>query len=131
MYRVYKFLTSLAILLILATACSGPQYAVLTSAENGKKVVVRSGGQIIIRLDANPSTGYTWEAKGLDTTLFQQVGDAVFASSNPGLVGSSGNLVLSFQALKPGTSTLTLVYHRPWETGVDPVNTFSVTVRIK
>jgi len=131
MSRFYIFLTSLAILLILATACSGPQYAVLTSADNGNKVAVRVGGQVIIRLNANPSNGYTWEAKDLDTTMFQQVGDAVFTSSSPGLVGSGGNLVISFNTLKPGSSTLTLVYHRPWEIGVNPANTFSVTVTIK
>jgi inhibitor of cysteine peptidase len=131
MSRFSRYVTSLMILLFLATACSGPQTVILTSADNGNKVVVREGGQVIIHLESNPSTGYTWEAKDLDTTMFQQVGDAVFTSSNPGLVGSAGILVLTFQAIKPGSSTLTLVYHRPWETGVDPVNSFSVTVRIK
>ena len=124
-------LFALIAVLILATACSSPQSTILTTANNGDQVEVKVGGQIIIKLDGNPSTGYTWEAKDLDATMFTQVGDPVFDSSNPGLVGSGGTLTLTFKTLKAGTSPLTLVYHRPWETGVDPTNTFSVTVKVK
>ena len=132
MSRFIFILATLAVILILATACSKtPQTATLTSANNGGKVEVKVGGQIIVNLDSNPSTGYTWEAQSLDATMFKQVGDSVFSSSSPGLVGSGGTLALTFDTLKAGTSMLTLVYHRPWETGVDPTNTFTVTVKAK
>ena len=124
-------LFALIAVLILATACSSPQSTILTTTNNGNQVEVKVGGQIIIKLDGNPSTGYTWEAKDLDATMFTQVGDPVFDSSNPGLVGSGGTLTLTFKTLKAGTSPLTLVYHRPWETGVDPTNTFTVTLKVK
>jgi inhibitor of cysteine peptidase len=131
MSRNHLILASLALILILATACTSPQSATLASADNGSKVVVRVGGQIIIKLNGNPSTGYTWEATDLDATMFKQAGDPVFSSSNPGLVGSGGTLTLTFTTLKAGTSTLTLAYHRPWETGVAPTNTYSVSVTVK
>ena len=131
MSRNTFILTALAAVLLLATACSSPRSVTLTDASNGGKVEVRNGGQIIIRLDGNPSTGYTWEAKDLDTTLFNQAGDPVFSSSSPGLVGSAGTLTLTFNALKAGTSQLTLIYHRPWETGVEAINTFTVTATVK
>lgn len=131
MLRKILSLVTLAVVLILVTACSSSKQANLTAADKGSQVEVKVGEQIVITLDGNPSTGYTWEAKDLDTTMFEQVGDPVFSSSNPGLVGSGGTLALTFKALKAGTVTLTLVYHRPWETGADPIDTFAVTVTVK
>ncbi len=40
-------------------------------------------------------------------------------------------MTLTFKALQAGTATLTLVYHRPWETGVEPIDTFTVTVTVR
>ena len=131
MSRNIFIMPAIAAVLLLATACSSPRTVTLTGANNGGKVEVQDGGQIIIRLEGNPSTGYTWEAKDLDTSLFNQAGDPVFSSSSPGLVGSGGTLTLTFNALKAGSSQLILIYHRPWEIGVDPTNTFTVTVTIK
>jgi len=121
----------LAIILVLASACTADKQITLTAADKGSQVEVKSGGQIIITLDGNPSTGYTWEAKDLDSVMFEQVSDPVFNSSNPGLVGSGGTLTLTFKSLKAGASTLTLIYHRPWETGVDPLDTFTVAVTVR
>ena len=122
----------ISILLILVTACGSAANKVsLTSADKDSQVEVKVGGQIVITLDGNPSTGYTWQAKDLDASMFEQVGDTTFISSNPGLVGSGGTLALTFKTLKEGTTTLALVYHRPWETGVDPIDTFEVTVTVK
>jgi inhibitor of cysteine peptidase len=124
-------LVTLAMVLISVAACSPTKPVTLTAADKGGQVEVKVGEQIVITLDGNPSTGYTWEAKDLDATMFEQVGDPAFSSSNPGLVGSGGTLTLTFKALKAGSASLTLVYHRPWETGVDPTDTFAVTVTVK
>jgi inhibitor of cysteine peptidase len=121
----------LGFMIILATACSPAKPVNLTAADKGSQVSVKVGGQVVITLDGNPSTGYTWEAQGLDTTIFKQVGEATFVSSDPGLVGAGGTLTLTFNVLKAGTASLTLEYHRPWETGVDPLDTFSITVTVK
>lgn len=130
MARKTLFLVALAAMVILITGCSSGQTQ-LTAADNGKTVEVRAGNQITIVLEGNPSTGYTWEAKDLDASMFQQVGETEFKSGNPGLVGAGGTLTLTFKALKSGSATLTLVYHRPWETGVEPQNIFVVTVTVK
>jgi len=132
MLRKILSLVTLAVVLFLAAACSSPaKQATLTAADNGSQVELKVGAQIVISLDGNPSTGFTWEAKDLDTAMFEQVGDPTFISSDPGLVGAGGTLILTFEALKAGAATLTLVYHRPWETGIDPIDTFAVTVTVK
>ena len=123
--------TLLAIVLaaiILSTAgCS----SALTVKDNGTAVTVNTGDTFTVRLEGNPSTGFTWEAKDLDTSILEQVGDPKFSGGAPGMVGSGGDLTLTFKALKPGTTTLTLIYHRPWETDVEPIDTFSITITVK
>ena len=124
-------LVTLAIVLIMAAACNPTKHTNLNAADKGSQVEVKVGDQIVISLDANPSTGYTWVAKDLDTTMFEQVGDPVFTSSNPNLVGSGRTLILTYKTLKAGTVNLTLVYQRPWETGIDPIDTYEITVKVK
>lgn len=131
MFRKFLSLGFLAVVLIPVTACGSAKQMALTMGDNGSQVEIMVGGEISITLEGNPSTGYTWEANNFDTTMFESVGDPVFNSSNPGLVGSGGTLTLTFKALKAGTSTLSLIYHRPWETGVEPIDTFTVTVTVK
>lgn len=128
MARKISSLVLLAVLFFSMTACSAAKQIDLTAANNGSRVDINVGGLIVISLEGNPSTGYTWETSNLDSTILKQVGDAAFISSDPSLMGSGGTLALTFEALKAGTTTLTLVYHRPWETDVDPIDTFTVTV---
>ena len=142
MIRSLFFKFALAALIILTAGCgtqksggdiqvSPPEQVNLTASNNGEKITLFAGQELVIQLVGNPTTGYTWEAKDLDASMFKQFGDATFSSSNPDLVGSGGTLTLSFRVLKTGTANLTLVYHRPWETNVEPVDTFSITAMVK
>ena len=131
MLRKFLPLVAIFILLLPAIGCTTNKQVTLTADDNGRQVEVEAGGQIVINLEGNPSTGYTWEAKDLDTTMLEQVGDPVFISTSPGSVGSGGILTLTFKSLKAGTASLKLVYHRPWEPGVDPLDTFTITVKSK
>ena len=142
MIRSLFFQLVLAALIILTAGCgtqktgrdiqvSPPELVNLTASNNGEKITLFAGQELVIQLVGNPTTGYTWEAKNLDASMFKQIGDATFSSSNPDLVGSDGSITLSFRVLKTGTANLTLVYHRPWETNVEPVDTFSITAMVK
>jgi len=128
-----KTLTMLILtgMLFMTTACGAANQVNLTSADKDSLVDVAKGGTLIITLEGNPSTGFSWEALDLDTTMFEQVGDPIFSSSNPDLIGSGGTVALTFKTLQVGTATLNLVYHRSWETGIDPIDTFSVKVIVK
>jgi inhibitor of cysteine peptidase len=138
MVRKVIFLTTLAVAIILSSSCAPRQFQVsppeqvnLVASDNGENVRLFAGQELIIHLDSNPSTGYTWETKDLDTNMFMQVGDTSFTSSNPNLVGSGGTQTLTLKVLNAGTNTLTLIYHRPWEKDVQPAKTFSVTATVK
>jgi inhibitor of cysteine peptidase len=117
-------------LLVSAAGC-GSMQAKVTSNDDGKQLNVRVGEKIVVTLDGNPSTGYTWDPKELDASMIQQVGSTDFKSGNPGLVGAGGTLTLTFKLLKPGTTVLTLIYHRPWETDVEPLHSYTITIIVK
>jgi inhibitor of cysteine peptidase len=138
MVRKAIFLTALAVVIILSSGCapqqlqvSPPEQVNLVASNAGQNVRLFAGQELIIQLDGNPTTGYTWETKDLDTKMFAQVGEVQFTSSNPKLVGSGGTQTLTLKVLNAGTSTLTLIYHRPWEKNVQPLKTFTVTVTVK
>ena len=96
--------------------------------EAGDSITVSNGDTFVIALDANPSTGYSWEADANADVEFVK-SKQVQGSSNA--VGAPGTQQLTFKAVKAGSSTLTLNYLRPFEQGVPPVRTeeFDVTVK--
>lgn len=48
-----------------------------------------------------------------------------------GIVGAAGKEVWTFHAEEKGKSTITMEYRRPWEQGVEPAKTFTLTVVVK
>ncbi len=121
----------LASLLGLLAAC-GSKDTNLTEVNDGQPASITMSGKIVVQLEANPSTGYTWEVGELDTNILKQVGETEYKSSSPNpMPGSGGTQILRFQPVAPGTTTLKLVYHRPWETNVAPIKTFTLTVTVE
>lgn len=66
-----------------------------------------------ITLDANPTTGYEWQADY--STNFLELVSQEFQPGQPGLVGAAGQQVFEFKALKTGESQITFSYLRAWE----------------
>ncbi len=130
MKKIFGILTFTLILGLLA-GCS-PKESNLTAANNGQPATIKVSGKIVVELESNPSTGFTWEASNLDTTILKQSGETEYkpASSTP-MPGSGGTQVLRFEAVAPGTTTLTLIYHRPFETNVPPIKTFTIKVTVE
>ncbi len=96
--RILLFIAMVG-MVVPTTGCGNTQSAKIkiTKVENGKTIEVKVGGEIVVELDGNPSTGYTWETKDLDASLLQQVGEIAFKSSNPGMIGAGGKLTLTFK----------------------------------
>lgn len=121
------------ILLVAAAALTigcPSENLVLNESDNGKKLTVDVGQEWAVSLRGNPTTGFGWEAAALEGVLFVQVGETDFRSDSPGRPGAGGIQTLTFRALKPGRAVLTLVYRRPWETNIAPLETFRIEVTI-
>ncbi|NQT03653.1 MAG: protease inhibitor I42 family protein, partial [Planctomycetes bacterium] len=99
--------------------------------DDGSQVELEQGQILVVTLESNPTTGYQWEQAENQESILEQMGEAEFKqseTSEPPLVGVGGWEIFRFKAISAGQMTLQLVYRRPWEEGVEPVNTFSIEV---
>ena len=104
----------------------------LSESDDGSQVELKKGDTLVVTLEGNPTTGYLWEVEepGSITGVLQQAGESEFKASSDAL-GAGGTETLRFKATDAGQATLKLVYHRPWETGVEPLETFQVQVTVR
>ena len=125
-------LFTLLLALIVATGCS-PQHQEVkaTVDDNGREMQLKKGQTLVVTLEGNPTTGYSWEvAEPLDAQVLRQAGEAEFKAESEAL-GAGGVQILRFEAVTAGQITLKLVYHRPWEKDVEPLETYSIQVVVR
>ena len=90
-----------------------PGNTYLDERNNGDVVNAMAGGKIVLSLGGNPSTGYHWEIKTIDTSVLRAEGDPQFISESTA-VGAPGVYVWTFDVLRADVSTqLALVYLAP------------------
>ena len=100
----------------------------LSEADNGRTIKLTTGQVVTITLDANPTTGYTWEVvEAPSGQVMHQVGKIEFESESEA-IGAGGVQIITFEVVNAGQTSLSLVYHRPWETDVEPLKTFAIHV---
>jgi inhibitor of cysteine peptidase len=85
---------------------------------------------LVIALEGNPTTGYTWETAPDSSDVVALQGEPQFKADTSAL-GSGGTMTLQFKAVKQGTAPLKLIYHRTFEPGVAPLQSFDVTVVVE
>lgn len=100
----------------------------LTKTDDGRAIALAAGDTLIVELEGNPTTGYTWELEAIDESILSLVGEPDYRSDSD-LVGSPGAFTFTFEAAEPGETALRLVYLRPWE-DVEPIQTFSVSITV-
>jgi predicted secreted protein len=100
--------------------------------ENGSNVTLKPDQRLIVTLQSNPSTGYSWEVLEDTNSILEQMGEAEFVSSVEGgeTVGAGGWEIFRFKAISYGQMTLTLLYRRTGEPEAEPAGTFSIEVKV-
>lgn len=122
-----SFAVAAIVVLIAAASCAAPTQVALIADDDGSTVTVRSGGTVVVELEGNPTTGFTWlEAEVPD--VLESRGEPGFEPSSDAL-GAGGMMTLTYDAVETGEGTLKLDYARAWES-VQPEDTFSVTVKV-
>jgi inhibitor of cysteine peptidase len=145
---------SLSIICIIAVACTGcvgssqdtigklffpptlptPQgtavpvnHLVVTEEQNGATVNVNTGALITVRLQENPTTGYSWN---LTTTPgLQIINDTYKPTYTTGkMVGSGGTHIWEISAVATGEQKIKGVNMRSWEPVSGNETAFSMTV---
>ena len=130
---VFAIVAFFAICLSLLSGCAAAQDPAITETSNGKQIALKAGQPLTVKLESNVTTGYSWEVAGVDATVLKQQGDSQYAqaNSNQKIVGAGGWQTFHFTAEKAGSTTLKLIYHRPFEKGVEPIKTFTVQVTVQ
>lgn len=101
----------------------------LTGLDSGSRVSVSLTETLSVVLAGNPTTGFLWEVAEMDREMLAMEVEPAFVH-NSSRAGSAGKFTFSFTPRQPGTTTLRLIYHRPWEKKAAPLQTFDLTVSI-
>jgi len=126
---------------VVATPTAYPSEVHLTDADNGSTVKLGRGGTLIISLESNPSTGYSWSFAGLAGPELELVGEPQYVpptSTATPVVGAAGTQVFTFRATgtgmppagTPAIVQLALDYKRGFEPDATPAQAFRITVEI-
>jgi len=99
----------------------------ITESDAGSTVALRQRQILEVVLQGNPTTGYTWKVVPGAESVLEQQGEPQFEPGSNAL-GSGGLVTLRFEAVGQGDATLGLIYHRTFEPGVAPLQTFEVRV---
>jgi predicted secreted protein len=89
-----------------------PAVRVLTDEDGGERVALGADQLLTVKLNAQLSTGHTWEVKELDTGVLVLAGREQETGST---LGGVDREILHFTGVRNGHTILTLVYHRPWD----------------
>ena len=100
------------------------------AGSDGQLVVLGREQTLEVSLEANPTTGYTWEVATINDSILHQLGEAQFLPESTA-VGAGGTQTFRFEAVGTGQTELRLVYRRPWEQGVAPLQVFSLNVVVR
>jgi len=132
--KLFVLFAFAAIFLTLCACSTASEKLSVDASYSGKEVEVAVGGSVVVTLDSNATTGYSWALKEItDASVLEETGHEYNAPppTEPPLLGAGGEEIWTFKALKSGTSTISMEYKRPWEAGVQPAETFSLTVIVK
>lgn len=119
--------------LLLCASCGmfSSGQVVLTEKDSGSVINVKTGDTIVIRLEANPTTGYLWTTSVPDDMVVREIDSRYvpFKDQPQGLAGAPSTKVFTYVVTGPGEAGIKMEYKRPWESGKAPEKTFDVMLR--
>ena len=105
----------LAVVVVVLVLVRGDEGArTLGEGDDGAVVEVTVGEQIVVELEGNPTTGYTWEVTAVDPTVLAPAGDPDYQSESDA-AGAGGTYTFRFDAIGPGETGVVLMYFPSWE----------------
>ena len=129
-----------AVLMVALAGCKpaaggGDKPEVLVEKDaNGTTVTLDVDQVLAIKLESNPTTGYGWHVMDVDESILQAEGGPEMIEpeqkATP-VLGAGGWQVIRYRAKAAGETTITLGYSRSFEPDVPPIETFTLTVKVR
>jgi len=113
--------------LLVSSVITGQTFRYVTESMVGQSIELATADILAVELKSNPSTGYGWYTRDLNENIIKQIPEWIFHPDND-MLGSPGIQTLIFKGVSEGNTELILIYHRPWEKGVEPLETFTVNI---
>lgn len=107
------------------------QIARLTKNADGKVLQIPAGSIFALKLDSNPSTGYSWSLKpmkGFEGRIAKIGSSFIMPNPQDNRVGLPGTEILMYAAGAPGAYDICMEYKRPWEMFVNQTVRFKLIV---
>ena len=102
----------------------------LTKSDVGRIILLQVGDDVILELDENPSTGYSWDLEAPGEATLRPL-STVFRSQPAVPPGAGGMRQFRFVATALGQTALTLKLWREWEGDPSIIKRFSITVEVR
>lgn len=106
-------LASLTALLTMPFCAQAEQ--ILNDANHQQTITVKPKEIFIVKLPANPSTGYMWQFQPPEDGTVKLVGNWKHTPSKKNTPGAGGETTWRLVAGQSGETTLQFFYRRPWE----------------
>jgi inhibitor of cysteine peptidase len=141
-YTVRKPLLAAAVSLLAAGLCLGvaalptPARAdtpvTATDKDDKGKVTVAPGGTLVVRLESNVTTGYSWHVHKNDAKQLRLQGRPKYERPEGGAIGAGGHQVFTFKVAAPDNTdtTLELYYTQAGSRDPKPGKTFTLNVHV-
>lgn len=100
----------------------------LTEKDNGRRLAVHAGDEILVELPENASTGYRWAIDGQPAKNLELV-EASARYPGAKVVGAGGTATFHFRVTGPGSGRIALKHGRSWEGDRSVVARFAVSVK--
>jgi len=96
----------------------------------GSGTELNVGDTLILILNGNPATGYTWDVGYYVHPVIEPRGEPEYQPGS-NLPGAAGTYTFRFLAVGEGQTTLRLIYHRPQDEKMTVLKTCDVNVTVK
>ena len=130
--RGVRVLAVVLVLVSLISGCdkSGGATVTMRETQTGQTVELKRGDKLIIELEGNPTTGFSWEAASVDADVLKQQGEPEF-KAEAAKMGGGGTYTFTFAAARGGRTELKMVYHQSWDKETPPAKTFELVVVVQ
>ena len=109
---------------------SGEERAKIKELKKGTNIL-NVGETVILSLEENASTGFTWHLKLSEEGIVEISSKTVTTQAPPGVVGAPSKVSWFIKAVKPGKVALTLKKYRGWEGENSAIESLTYTIQVK